>query len=117
MRWPVACLAALCLLATAACGDAPQGDAPQGDAPTLDSALVDVLVDLHLADARAALDTTARDPARLRDSLRRVAYASHDLDSAGLASRLAPLADDPDQLRALYDALDSQLGLERQGIK
>lgn len=91
------------------------GDAPQGDGTAIDSTLVDVLADLHLADARAALDTTARDPARLGDSLRQVALVAHDLDSATLAARLDRLSEDPQQLRATYDALDTQLGLERQG--
>lgn len=113
-RFVALTLASLPLIAAASgCGDAPEG----GDAPAIDSTLVEVLADLHLADARAALDTTARDPDRLADSLRRRAHLAHDLDSAALADQLDDLADDPARLRATYDALDTRLSLERQGVE
>ena len=103
--------AALALSALAGCGDAPDGDAPD-----VDSTLVDVLADLHLADARAALDSTgARD--RLADSLRQSALRAHGTDSAALARRLNRVADDPERLRATYDALDTRLSLEQQGAE
>ena len=85
-------------------------DAP----PPVDTALVDVLVEVHLADARGAYDTTATD-ARA-DSLRRAALAAHGLDSAALAGRLDALARDPARARATYDAVDERLVLERQGV-
>ena len=76
--------------------------------PRVDPALVDALAELHLADARAALDTVdARRPA-LADSLRRVALAAH-------AARLDQLAADPDVARATYDSVDAWLVRERQG--
>lgn len=94
-------------LAVGGCG------APTGEPPVADSTLVDVLAELHLADARAALDSTRSGHA---DSLRAVALAAHDLDDAALADRLDALARAPDRLRATYDLLDTRLALERQGI-
>ncbi len=101
---------AVAVASAAACG------APSGEAPAVDSTLVEALADAHLADARAALDTTGRDPGATADSLRRVALAAHDLDSAALAARLRALADDPALTRATYDALDARLSLERRGV-
>ena len=89
--------------------------APEGSAPAADSTFVEALADLHLADARAALDTTRRDPA-FAESLRAEALAAHGLDSAALAARMDGLAADPDLARATYDALDARLSLERQGV-
>ena len=95
--------------AAAGCG------APEGDGPAVDSTLVEALAELHLVDARAALDTTDAGPA-LAESLRARALAAHGLDSVRLAARLDGLADDPALARATYDALDTRLALERQGI-
>ena len=92
------------------------GGAPSGAAPDADSTLVDLLADLHLADARAALDSTDRRD-RLADSLRRSVYGAHGTDSVALAERLERMADDPELVRATYDALDTRLNLEQQGIE
>ena len=109
-RWrPVALAAAAGAAAVAGCG------APEGDGPDVDSTFVEALAELHLADARAALDTTRRDPA-FAESLRARALAAHGLDSAALAERVDGLAGDPDLARATYDALDARLSLERQGV-
>ncbi|WP_420456839.1 DUF4296 domain-containing protein [Rubrivirga sp.] len=86
-----------------------------GPGDTVDPALVDALVELHLADARAALDTSdARRPA-LADSLRRVALDAHGLDSTALAARLDALAVSPDLAQATYDSVEARLTRERQG--
>ena len=103
------------VLAVGVAGAALGCGAPEGEAPAVDSTLVEALAELHLADARAALDTTRRDPA-FAESLRTRALAAHDLDSAALAARLNRLARDPDLARATYDALDAHLSLERQGL-
>ena len=99
------------MAAGAGCGAPPEGDGPQAD-----SLFVEALADVHLADARAALDTTGRDPDALAESLRAVALAPHRLDASALAERLDMLADDPERLRVTYDALESRLALERQGV-
>ncbi len=98
------------LVASAGCGG------PSGEGPEADSTLVTALIELHLADARAALDTTADDPGALADSLRQRALAIHGLDSAALADRLDDLAADPALAKATYDAVDSRMALERQGM-
>jgi len=74
--------------------------------------LVDLLADVHLADARAALDTTAADPSALADSLRAVAVEAHGLSPEALDDRLDALARDPALARATYDALDARLTAE-----
>lgn len=102
-------LALLVAGALAGCGG------PGGDAPDVDSTLVDALAELHLADARAAIDTTAADRAGLADSLRQVALDAHGLDSASVAARLDALAADPDLTQATYDAVNERLAQERQG--
>ena len=88
----------------------------EAEAPEADPALVSALAELHLADARAALDTVATDRAALAESLRAVALAAHGLDSAGLARQLDALAADPALAGVTYDALDTRLSLERQGV-
>ena len=90
--------------------------APSGEPAAADSTFVTALIDLHLADARAALDTTGRDRRAVADSLRRRALDAHGLDSAALAARLDALADDPALARATYDAVEKRMGLERQGL-
>lgn len=102
-------LAALAAGALVGCG------APGGDAPAVDSTLVDVLAELHLADARAALDTTAADRAGLADSLRQVAVEAHGVDPAAFDDRLDALAADPGLAQATYDAVNDRLARERQG--
>ena len=103
-------------LAVLAVGAAALAACDGGDAaPDVDPALVDALVELHLADARAALDTAeARRPA-LAESLRRVALDAHGLDSARLDRRLDALAADPARARATYDSVEARLVTERQG--
>ena len=94
-------------LALAGCGEAT--------APEPDAELVDALVEVHLADARAALDTTGRDLDALGDSLKAVALATHGLDSSAMARHLDALADDPALARATYAAVDAALVGERRG--
>lgn len=102
----------LLLVGLAACGGA------EGDAPPVDSTFVSALAELHLADARAALDSTVASRgtrAALADSLREQVFELHGLDAATLAERLDALAADPDLATATYDAVDSRLSFERQG--
>lgn len=98
-------------LATAGCG--AEGPAT-ADVP-VDSAFVDVLAELQLADARAALVPDSLRPPGLADSLRRVALDAHGLDSAAAAARLDALAESPDRARAAYDAVQERLTQERFG--
>ncbi|PAP76615.1 hypothetical protein BSZ37_09255 [Rubrivirga marina] len=98
----------LSLVGLAACDGADGGD-------DVDPDLVDALVELHLADARAALDTVeARRPA-LAESLRRVALKAHGLDSAAFETRLDALAGAPALAEATYDSVETRLVRERQG--
>lgn len=85
------------------------------DAPAVDPELVDALTELHLADARAALDTVEARHVVLAESLRAVALDAHGLDSAALADRLDALAADPGLTRATYDSVEARLVRERQG--
>ena len=86
---------------------------PDGDGPDVDSTLVDALVEVHLADARAALsDSTGRGG----DSLRAVALAAHGLDAASLERALDRLARDPDRAEATYAAVTERLRGERAGV-
>lgn len=87
-----------------------------GDAePNVDPVLVDALVEYHLADARAALDTSASRSRVLAESLRAVALAAHGLDSVALDARLDALADDPALASATYDSVETRLVHERGG--
>lgn len=91
-------------LAAAGCGDA--------EAPAPDPALVDALAELHLADARAEVDSLGLDSTR---ALRAAALAAHGLDSLALADQVRALARQDGALAALYDSVTLRLTLERQG--
>ena len=94
----------------AACSDAAADDP---DAVVVDSVFVDVLADLHLADARAALaGDTLRRPA-IAESLRSVALQSHGLRTRDVDARLHDWAAAPAVAVAHYDALDARLSAER----
>lgn len=100
----------LCAALLTACGDTA-GDDP--GAVAVDSAFVDVLADLHLADARAALaPDTLRRPA-IAESLRAVALQAHRLRARDVDARLGDWASDPAVAVAHYDALDARLSAER----
>ncbi len=86
-----------------------------GSEPAADPEMVDVLAEVHLADARAALDTSGADRTALADSLRRVALTAHGLDPAALADRLDALAASPDLVRVTYDSVEARLARERRG--
>ncbi len=94
----------------------PGGRARRGSAPDrVDPALVDALAELHLADARAALDSAeARRPA-LADSLRR----SRSTPTASTRPAWAPASTrsprTPDLARATYDSVEATLVRERRG--
>jgi hypothetical protein len=100
------------LVLLAGCGGADEAEPPE--AVPVDSALVDVLADVHLADARASLADSARQPI-LAESLRAVALGAHGLSEAGLRARQDGLLRDPETARATYDAVDRALTAERTG--
>ena len=86
--------------------------APEGSGPAVDSTLVDALVEVHLADARAALSDSA---GRGGDSLRAVALGAHGLDLDALDRALDRLARDPALAEATYAAVADRLRAERHG--
>ena len=104
MRAP---LALALLLPLAACGDPPEAPGEEGSeaasAVPVDTTLAVVLADLHLADARAE---TTGEP---RDSLRALAFAHHGLDSVTVAARVAESSQQPEDLFALYGAVQDLL--------
>lgn len=100
-------------LAAAAAGCSSGAEGGDAGAVAVDSAFVDVLTELQLADARAALVPDSLRSPGLADSLRLRAMDAHGLDSAAVAARLDALADAPDQARATYDAVQQQLTQER----
>ena len=93
-------------VALAACGGAEGGAGP-----AVDSALVDVLAEVYLAEARAALSERAGGA----DSLRARALDAHDLDADALDRRLDALARDPALAEATYAAVAERLRAERRG--
>ena len=78
----------------------------------VDSALVDVLVDVSLAEARASLAPPAR-RAALSDSLRSIALSEHAMSASALARAQKRLADDPAEARATYGAVADTLAAAR----
>lgn len=101
-----------CLLLASSMGLGACDDGGPGDEVAVDSVLVEVLVDLHLADARGQV---SEDPA-LRDSLRDLAYSIHGTDSMHLQARLRDLATHAGAVAALTEAVESQLTLEQRGL-
>lgn len=76
--------------------------------PVADSTMVDVLVELHLRDARL---TEYRDlPPALQDSLHR----RHGITRADYEAALAFYADHPEAYTALYDSLTNHLREEME---
>ena len=89
----------------AACDE--QGD--EGARATVDSAFVEVLVDLHLADARGHI---SEDPA-LGDSLRDLVYEIHGTDSTQIQAQLEDLAQRPGAIAAFTEAVELRLSTEQ----
>lgn len=95
-------LVGLILLLT---GCEQHGRAPLG---LPDSLMVDLLVDVHLADARASQTGASA------DSLRLEALEQYELDTLGFQEMLAYYAAHPEPYLAYYDeALDRLLHLQR----
>lgn len=107
MRWG----APLVVAGLAACGG---GEPAETESVAVDSAFVDALVELHVADARAALAPDTLRRAALAESLRAVALAAHGLTADAVGARLAAWATDPAVATAHYDAVDARLSAERQ---
>ena len=98
-------LSALCLLLTALTGCGTEHPA----APSLsDSLMVEVLAEVHLADARAAHTGESR------DSLRAAALAPFDLDTTAFQRALDYYAEHPDAYAPLYARALDQLIRERR---
>ena len=98
------CVWLAAMLATSGCGETGETT----ERANVDSSLVNVLVDLHLADAREAVDGN---PAR-GDSLRTLVYEIHGLDSTQLDQRLADISRQPGAIAALTEDVETQLALE-----
>ena len=94
-------------VAVSGCSTSSEAD----DAAAVDPRLVDILVDLHLADARGVADTNLV----LADSLRDLVYLLHGLDSTGLAIRLDALSNRPGAVNALTEAVEDRLAEEQLG--
>ena len=75
-----------------------------------DSLMVEVLIDVHLAEARAA---QTGEP---RDSLRAAALAAYDLDTLAFNRALDYYARHPDAYTPLYNQALDRLLSERRGI-
>ena len=86
-------------------------EAETAERPDVDSSLVDVLVDLHLADARGEMDGAPT----AGDSLRALVYTLHGLDSTDLARRLDETAGRDGAATALAEAVEQRLSTERYG--
>jgi len=98
-------LPALCMLMV--CGSCSGNEAPSDI--VVDSLHAEILIDLHLADARAEV---TGEPC---DSLRSVALAIHQLDSLALKTILDRYAQHPEEAVALYEQAGEQLATERRG--
>ena len=99
-------LPGLCVLIL--CAGCSGREAPV-DGVAVDSLHAEVLVDLHLADARAEVTGEPR------DSLRSVALAIHQLDSLALKTILDRYAQHPEEAVALYEQAGEQLNTEQRG--
>ena len=99
----VSCIVGSILLGTTGCGD--HSRTSEG---VPDSLLVDVIVEVFAATARAELDGTDSGVARQE------ALARFGLDTAALSQTLKVLAEDPDSAAVVYQrALDSLVVIQR----
>ncbi len=96
----VAALIVPCLTGCSVFSDAP--------APIADSVMVEVLIDLHLATARADLYHDV--PPTVRDSI----LARHALDTLQYHAALRYYSDHPEDYVALYNDVLNRLNEERQ---
>ena len=102
-------------LAACGAGGGPDGEPAGAEGPPVDSVLVDVLAEVALAEARAALSADSSGRGGATDSLRAVALGAHGLDPDGLDRRLDALARDPELAEATYAAVADRLRRERRG--
>ena len=96
------CLVALSLGALTACSVIAEPDPPVAD-----STLIDVLIEFHLANARADLGYDL--PPALRDSV----LAAHHLDRTAFDEAMAYYAERPDAYLSLYNELLDRFSAER----
>lgn len=76
-------------------------------APIEDSTLVEVLIELHLAAARA--EVTHSVPTGIRDSV----MATYGVDSAAFAETITHLASEPEKYGEIYSQVIDRLNSER----
>ena len=99
-------LPALCVLML--CGGCSGEEAPSDDV-VVDSLHADLLIDLHLADARAEVTGESA------ESLRSEALAAHGLDSLELSALLEQYSEHPETAVALFERAAEQLSTEQRG--
>ena len=104
--------AALLVGLLAGCSDAPATGTGAPEVIPVDSSLVDALVDVQIADARATLAAPAWRRA-VADSLQAVALHAHGMTGDDLRERRARLARDPAEARSTYDAVATALDAAR----
>lgn len=75
--------------------------------PLDDSTMVEVMIELHLALARA--EVTNRMPAGIRDSI----FAEYGIDSSAFAETISHFAAEPDEYGRLYGSVLDRLSMER----
>ena len=81
----------------------------------VDSSLVDLLADLHLADARVQAFEGAGPSETATDSAQAAVLALHGMTQSEFSESIQKLAREPEVAAATYLALETDLGLERQG--
>lgn len=79
--------------------------------PIPDSTMVDVLVGLHLAEARSEVDGPL--PAGMRDSI----LSRHGLTPSDYEAAVAHYADHPETYSDIYDRVLDRLSAERHGLR
>jgi len=91
----------LLLVAVVGCAD------PREEPPLADSTMVEVMIDLHLAVARA--EVTQQVPAGIRDSI----FTTHAVDSSAYARTIWHYAQNPDKYEHIYGEVLDRLNSER----
>ena len=98
-------LASCMLMACVGCS----GEETSLEDVVVDSLHAEVLIDLHLADARAEVTGEPR------DSLRQLALAARELDSLALEEIFDRYAQNPEEAVAIYEHATEHLVNERRG--
>lgn len=80
---------------------------PSEEPPLTDSTMVEVMIDLHLAVARA--EVTQQVPAGIRDSI----LTTHGVDSSAYARMIWHYAQNPEKYEQIYGEVLDRLNSER----